>query len=377
MLTLFALCACASSDFEEPTFSRSQAEALLRDFVLAEGRPARLALSAARVRALVGPALAPGDGDRAAAPEARVLTESLSIVEHLREKRRVRYRVAVTELRGAERKDTLRYLTLVQEEGLPRVLWLAPLVEEAWAVYQAGGLSEARARFDELMDLDPTSSLLADRAGWVAYRGGRLEAAERLFQRAMALAPDQATPIASLAGVRYRQGRGDEAVALYQRALALEETVESLVNLGFVHKSLGQLPDAESAWRRALALDGGHPAVLLSLAELQEQREDYLGCEELSRRAWTNRDKLEKTIRNRLAATRAVCLYMTKNEQAAEQVYRALLASSPRSSSLARLTARLRGQGAAFVGPGAKPKARPPSAGAASHDPPQPHTQPK
>lgn len=132
---------------------------------------------------------------------------------------------------------------------------------------------------------------------FVAERGYR-EDAEAIFRKALTSARATGLSFVIAAALRrlaaHRAGQdGGEALALAREAVALEGGVADLYLLGLLERRVGNLSQAESAWRAALELllqrrGGPDAAELLSLggdlADLLTSQERYVEAEEMLRR---------------------------------------------------------------------------------------------
>lgn len=346
LVLLVALAACSRSparEYEAPAFDRAGAQATVEAFLAATTQAERLALVpsplVAQLRALPEPPPA----------VATPVAGSLALEEASRAADRVAFRATWRERRGPDLREARGWFTLVSEGGRPRILWLAPLIDDAWGAVARGQLAEARKRFAALLGenaLDPT---LLDRAGWAAVRQGANDEAEALFLRAAALDPRSATPQASLAAIRVYQNRLDEAEALFREALARESTVEVLSNLGEVLRRQGRIDEALATLGEAVRKDVANPAPRLYLAELHRQLGDVPACVRDVTEAWPNREKLEAFAWERLAAARAACLFLDRQLDAARGAYEELVGRAPTAKATLRLTDFLRQQGAPFL----------------------------
>jgi tetratricopeptide (TPR) repeat protein len=344
VLLLVLLSACARS--RAPlTFDDASARAALEGFLAAEGYDARLAYVAApvaaRLRALPVPPQAP----------ALAVPGSLLLDEVVRRPDRVVYRAAWQEQRGPDVRPARGWFTLVDEGGRPRLLWRAPLVDEAWALVGRGQFELARERFGALLAEDDHDPVLLDRAGWAALRISAVAEAEALFEREAKLDPRAATPLASLAAVRVRQDRLAEAEGLLREAVARESTVEALSNLGEVLRRQQRLDEAVAVLGDAHRTDRAHPGPLLFLAELHRQLGHVPECAAAADQAWPTRDQLEAFAWERLAAVRAACLFLDRRLDEARTTTDELLRRSPSSPTTRKLVDFLREQGATFVAP--------------------------
>lgn len=99
-------------------------------------------------------------------------------------------------------------------------------------------------------------------------RAGDLDGAIRSTRALTLQYPFLPGPAAELGALHATAGRSAEAVRWYERALALEETPALQVALGSALVDLRRTPDAETAFRRALALDARNEDAVVRLVAL-------------------------------------------------------------------------------------------------------------
>lgn len=105
--------------------------------------------------------------------------------------------------------------------------------------------------------------------------------AEALLGKAIALAPYWADPVIELGAAYNLSQRPSEALATYRRALELIERFPgnlplkplALRGVGFAQAELGNLDEAEGAYRSALELDPGNQVAKNELEYIRRQRE--------------------------------------------------------------------------------------------------------
>ena len=92
--------------------------------------------------------------------------------------------------------------------------------------------------------------------GYAQHEAARIADAERMLLRARTLAPDDPLVHFRLALLFVDTGRPEDAVAALDEALRLQpDNARARNNRGSAPQVLQRLPEAESAFRRALALD--------------------------------------------------------------------------------------------------------------------------
>jgi tetratricopeptide (TPR) repeat protein len=332
--------ACSKQAGEAVSFSPEAARTLIEAFLAAptfEGRYAYVSTETARLLA---------ERPRpAGTPVPALVAGSLVLTELKRDQHRVLYKAALRERMGGDESPATRQLTLVQERGVPRVVWLDPLVDDAWSEYQEGRHKAARARFEAMLELDPWNGVLADRAGWCAMRLKELGEAEELFERAAALLPDKAGPLASLAALAFERQDYATAEARLRSALQRERTVEALDNLGKVLEVQGRAAEAQATWKEAIVLDPKHPAAYLYLAEFHRTRKDWAGCLEHADRAYGTWRTLERSFQDRVLESQSICRFMLGERDAARSTAQQLQDRGVNGTAYRRLEVFFNAQG--------------------------------
>lgn len=140
------------------------------------------------------------------------------------------------------------------------------------AYERIGKVPEAVTVFRELLASAPDYSMALNYLGYMwAEKGENLPEALRLVRRAVELDPDNAAYIDSLGWVYFRMGELGQAVEHLERAARLlpgDGTVQE--HLGDALRAAGKIPEARTAYRRALALgDGDASQVQRKLEEVE------------------------------------------------------------------------------------------------------------
>ena len=101
------------------------------------------------------------------------------------------------------------------------------------------------------------------RAGLLEARGGHYGLAEKAFDRAQALSGGNASVAANLAQIYLFTARPIEAAGLLEKiAVEAPNSADIQRQLGIAYQQLGQLADADTAYRRAMDLGANDPALL-------------------------------------------------------------------------------------------------------------------
>jgi tetratricopeptide (TPR) repeat protein len=132
----------------------------------------------------------------------------------------------------------------------------------AAAYERSGQLAEATDAFQELLRRAPDNSMALNYLGYMwADKGENLPEALRMINRALELEPGNGAYVDSLGWVYYRMGDFRRAVEQLEKAARLlpaDGTVQE--HLGDALRALGKIPEARSAYQRALALGDGDAA---------------------------------------------------------------------------------------------------------------------
>jgi tetratricopeptide (TPR) repeat protein len=182
-----------------------------------------------------------------------------------------------------------------------------------------------------------------NRASWprcarvmALYQAGKFAEAVPLAQQALAIAekglppPAVAQSLTNLALLYDRQARYADAESLYKRSLAINEkalgadhpdVAASLTNLANLYGAQGRYADAEPLYKRSLAINEkalgpGHPNVAISLATmdlLYDRQGRYADAESLYKRALAIREKapIIRTLRG--CSTTWLCSTATRD----------------------------------------------------------------
>jgi len=110
---------------------------------------------------------------------------------------------------------------------------------------------------------DERSLRAALQAGMAHHDAGRLAEAEAIYREVLAAFPDRPEALVLLGDIAHRTGRSAEALERLEHAVRVNPSAASYhQQLGMVLESCGRLAEAERAYRKALAANGGNPAYL-------------------------------------------------------------------------------------------------------------------
>ncbi|MCH2379021.1 MAG: tetratricopeptide repeat protein, partial [Pedosphaera sp.] len=124
-------------------------------------------------------------------------------------------------------------------------------------LYFAGGqLDEALEYFRRNSDLQPKDVVVQLQTATTALLAEDYETFETYMERALELEPENPHGLKLLATANFRAQKYKEAAELYRQALpGMPEDVEIILAMGVCFHNLGDLPTAESCFKRALEID--------------------------------------------------------------------------------------------------------------------------
>lgn len=157
------------------------------------------------------------------------------------------------------------------ERGIERLSEVSP--GDVLVLFQRARMAEARGRLDEAIDL--LREAVARRPAWryllrladLEVRRGEVTAARRHLEELLERVPGHTWALAKLGVLELAYGDLRRAERLFSQLVAAGPQRSDLTNLGLVRYLLGDFAGAVDAYRRALALEPGHWAVELNLAD--------------------------------------------------------------------------------------------------------------
>jgi Flp pilus assembly protein TadD len=149
--------------------------------------------------------------------------------------------------------------------------------------------AEAASTLRNAATLHPQDAEAWRRLAEAEQQIGRLAAAQEAYERCISLGPAELGIIVGYADVLTRRGGGKRAVELLQSVLSNSpEASSGWLALGIAWQSLGDLSQAEAAFRRAVTLDPRNAANWLNLAAVLNMQESPEAVEALRQAAMLN-----------------------------------------------------------------------------------------
>jgi protein O-GlcNAc transferase len=143
----------------------------------------------------------------------------------------------------------------------------APTLDQAIALYQAGGHNAARAAAESLIAAQPTLADALNLLCVIAQDDRRWADAEAYIRRALDVAPNTAIYLNSLGNVLLAQGRSDDAIAtLGQAVQAAPNEPDIIFNLGNAYREAGRFLDAAQTYEKVIQQRPQHIGAYNNLA---------------------------------------------------------------------------------------------------------------
>ena len=137
---------------------------------------------------------------------------------------------------------------------------VSQLVDEAWAAYRNGDLTQAQQLCEQINRLYPDQAQIWYLLAMIAHRQAKPQLAADHIGQAITLAPDNAEILTHAAEIFRRAKRIDASVASAREAVRLSPLHPATHNnLGMGLQDLGDLTAAESCFRQAIAVDPSYP----------------------------------------------------------------------------------------------------------------------
>jgi tetratricopeptide (TPR) repeat protein len=152
---------------------------------------------------------------------------------------------------------------------------LAQALDEAIAHHRAGALSQARALYAAILEVDPRHPDALHLSGVIAHQHGAHDLARTLIGRALEVAPQSAEAHNSMGAACRGAGDLAAAEACFRHALGLHpEYPEAWQNLGMLHERRGDASAAIDCYQRALQHGGRNAGLntMLGLALCADDR---------------------------------------------------------------------------------------------------------
>jgi tetratricopeptide (TPR) repeat protein len=187
--------------------------------------------------------------------------------------------------RGDELRGAYRYLAAIDayrkaqrihpvpaaQEKLASTIEVHSRIDRAWfqaaKEIQQQQFSEAAKTLEGVLALKPDLALVHGKLGSVYASLGEKEKAREHLKAVSQFDPDEPYGESMLGWLAYLDGEHSEALEHYLRAEEMEpRNVKVKYNRGLAHAGLGQWEDAETAFRKVLALDPKHAGAYQGLS---------------------------------------------------------------------------------------------------------------
>ena len=153
-------------------------------------------------------------------------------------------------------------------------------------LYRRGAIVEARAAYQQLVNLDPRDAVARNGLGAALAQLARYGEAEAELRRAIGLRAGYPEAHFNLAGVLQSTGRFNESEMPLRRALKLKPAyLEARISLGMTCVLLGRLREARDSYEKALRLAPRNTQALVGLGQIESLEGRFAEAEVACRRA--------------------------------------------------------------------------------------------
>lgn len=143
------------------------------------------------------------------------------------------------------------------------------MFQQALALHEQGRFDEAESLYRQILETAPRNPDVLNLLGLVAQAKGIHNEAVELFYKAVCEAPTHAPFYFNLALSLDLWDKPHEALDNYRKALKIDPGIkEAWNNIGTLCQKLGQAAEAETAYRRAAALDSEYAEPRVNLARM-------------------------------------------------------------------------------------------------------------
>lgn len=145
------------------------------------------------------------------------------------------------------------------------------MFQQALALHEQGRFDEAESLYRQILETAPRNPDVLNLLGLVAQAKGIHNEAVELFYKAVCEAPTHAPFYFNLALSLDLWDKPHEALDNYRKALKIDPGIkEAWNNIGTLCQKLGQAAEAETAYRRAAALDSEYAEPRVNLARMKK-----------------------------------------------------------------------------------------------------------
>jgi type IV pilus assembly protein PilF len=156
---------------------------------------------------------------------------------------------------------------------------LGDFIRLARGYYEQGDMANAKRHLNNAADIDANNSEIHGLWGLVYAREGDLDLADQSFRRAIRANARNSQARNNYAAFLYANGRYRDAYSQLQTVVQdtnYAARSQAFENLGLAAMQLGLSAEAETAFSRALQLNGNHIRASLELASINLERGDVL-----------------------------------------------------------------------------------------------------
>lgn len=120
----------------------------------------------------------------------------------------------------------------------------ADLSRQGWQLWQSGKASEAIARFQEAVKLDPRDASAWNGLGWASFNSGQSTEAEKAFEKVLVIVPDHPAALNGLGQIQLSRREYKKAEPFLKKAADRKATA-AWYGLARIYLLQGRYSDAE------------------------------------------------------------------------------------------------------------------------------------
>lgn len=147
-----------------------------------------------------------------------------------------------------------------------------------------GDLPRAKEKLNKALAIDPKNGMAHSAMGLVFATEGENELAEQYFKRAVRYDPDSARVRNRYGAFLFAEKRYHEAVEQLSKASEnrfYENRSNVFENLGVAYYRIGDVENADYAFKRAIRLNAEQPRALLELGDIRFEQRNYVEARDL------------------------------------------------------------------------------------------------
>jgi protein O-GlcNAc transferase len=202
---------------------------------------------------------------------------------------------------------------------------VAEKMQAAFEHHRAGRFAEARATYDEVLQIAPDHADAWHYSGLAAFQGGDVDIALERLQHAVAVEPGRPRIYSDLGAALRLKGHLEDAREALERAVTADPGhTQAWHNLGMTHRARGDLARASECLERAVSLDPTLAVSHNALGTIRRMNSDLAGALSAFREAVQANPQFAEALSNL-----GLALHENGRSGEAEQMLKRALAAAP------------------------------------------------